>query len=163
MLIACVSVPVAAHADWSVTGGVGETIEANDNPQLEADSPGGAVGSITNLSLQAIKDWPTLRWTIGTDLGFSKYWGPGANDSLDGLHGGVLTTSLDKTTPLTDYHASFYGSVLPASVSEVFDSGVTNADTTTFTYGGQGSLTHQVECAECNRLVRLGKFAKLQQ
>ena len=29
-------------------------------------------------------------------------------------------------------------------MSEVFDSGVTNADTTTFTYGGQGSLTHQL-------------------
>ena len=85
VLIACVSVPVAAHAEWSVTGAVGETVEANDNQQLEADSPGGAVGSITNLSLQAIKDWPTLRWTTGTDLGFSKYWGPGANDSLDGF------------------------------------------------------------------------------
>ena len=144
VLIACVGLPVAASAEWSVTGNVGETIEANDNPQLESDSPGGAVGSITNLSLQALREWPTLRWGIGTNLGFSKFWGPGANDSLDGLRGGVLTTFLDKTTPLTNYHASFYGSVLPASVSEVFDSGVTNADTTTFTYGGQGSLTHQL-------------------
>jgi hypothetical protein len=144
MLIACVSVPVAANAEWAVTGSVGETVTANDNQQLEADSPGGAVGSITNLSLQAIHDWPTLRWAIGTGLGFSKFWGAGANDSLDGVHGGVLTTSLDKTTPLTDYHASFSANVLPASVSEVFDSGVTNADTTTFTYAGQGSLTHQL-------------------
>ena len=143
MLIACLGMPVPAQAEWSVTGSVGETIEANDNPQLESSSPGGAVGSITNLSLQAIRDWPTLRWTTGTDLGFSQYWGSGANDSLDGFRGG-LTTALDKTTPLTDYHASFYGSVLPASVSEVLDSGVTNADTTTFTYGGQGSLTHQL-------------------
>ena len=108
------------------------------------NSPGGAVGSITTLSLQAINEWPTLRWGIGTSLGFSKYWGSGANDSLDGLHGGVLTTTLDKAAPLTDYHAAFSATVLPASVSEVLDSGVTNADTTTFTYSGQGSLTHQV-------------------
>jgi hypothetical protein len=144
VLLACVSVPVAANAEWDVTGSVGETVTANDNQQLEADSRGGAVGSITNLSLQAINEWPTLRWAIGTDLGFSQFWGPGANDSLDGLHGGVLTTSLDKAAPLTDYHASFSASVLPASVSEVLDSGVTNADTTTFTYAGQGSLTHQL-------------------
>ena len=143
VLIACLGVPVSAQAGWSVTGSVGETIEANDNPQLESSSPGGTVGSITNLSLDAVKEWETLRWGIGTDLGFSQYWGSGANDSLDGFRGG-LTTTLDKTAPLTDYHASFFGSVLPASVSEVLDSGVTNADTTTFTYGGQGSLTHQL-------------------
>src|SRR5262245_17829949 len=95
MLLACIGLPAAANADWSVTGRVGETIEANDNPQLEDDSPGGALGSITNLSLQAIREWPTLRWETGTDLGFSKFWGPGADDSLDGVRAGAFT-SLDK-------------------------------------------------------------------
>src|SRR4029079_8096071 len=138
--VACISVPVTAYAEWSVTGNFGETVEANDNQQLESESPGGAVGSITNLSLQAVDEWPTMRWAIGTNLGFSKYWGPGAEDSLDGVNGGVVTTSLDKATLLTNYHASFSGSVLPASVSEVFDGGVTNANTKTSTYSGQGSL-----------------------
>ena len=100
---------------------------------------------------QAVDEWPTMRWAIGTNLGFSKYWGPGAEDSLDGVNGGVVTTSLDKATLLTNYHASFSGSVLPASVSEVFDSGVTNANTKTSTYSGQGSLTHQL-----NELNALG-------
>ena len=32
----------------------------------------------------------------------------------------------------------------PASQSEVLDSGITNADTTTVSYSGQGGLTHQL-------------------
>jgi hypothetical protein len=151
VLAAGIVLPGSASADWSATGSVGETVEANDNPQLESKSPGGAVGSITNLSLQGGYEWPTMKWTVGTDLGFSKFWGPGAQDSLDGLRGGVLTTSLAKTTPLTNYNASFSGSVLPASVSELFDSGITNANTTTVSYFGQGGLTHQL-----NELNALG-------
>src|SRR5262249_30250963 len=53
-------------------------------------------------------------------------------------------TAIDKSTLLTDYYASFAGTVLPASVSEVLDSGITNANTTTMTYAGQGGLTHHL-------------------
>ena len=142
---ACMVLPVAANAgDWAGTMHVGETVEANDNPQLQSNSPGGAVGSITNLNVQAIDTGPTWHWLIGTDLGFQKFWGPGAENSLDGVKGGVVHTAIDKSTPLTDYYATFNGSVLPASVSEIFDSGVTSADTTTMTYAGQGGLTHHL-------------------
>ena len=101
--------PIVAYAgDWTATGNLGETVEANDNPQLQAkNSPGGSVGSITNLSLQALDTGPTWHWLIGTDLGFQKFWGPGAQDSFDGVRGGVIHTAIDKSTPLTDYTASF--------------------------------------------------------
>jgi hypothetical protein len=137
------SVPASA-GDWTGTARVGETVEANDNPQLVPTSPGGTVGSITNLSLQAVDEMPTLHWEIGTDLGFSHFWGPGATSSLDGVKGGVVHTALEKSTELTDYTASFSGSVLPASVSEVLDSGLTNANTTTMSYSGAGGLKHQL-------------------
>jgi hypothetical protein len=137
--------PVAAYAgDWAATMRVGETVEANDNPQLQSNSPGGAVGSITNLSLEAIDTGPTWHWLLGTDLGFQKFWGPGAETSLDGVKGGVVHTAIDKSTLLTDYYATFAGTILPASVSEVLDSGITNANTTTMTYAGQGGLTHHL-------------------
>lgn len=112
------------------------------------------MGSTTNLSLQAGYDWPTLNWTIGTNLGFSKFWGPGAQDSLDGLNVGALTTSLQRTTPyakLTNYNVSFSGSVLPSQFTEVLDSGVTNADTKTVSYSAQAGLTHQLN--ELNALA----------
>ena len=163
VLITCVSVPLGAHADWSVTGAVSETVEANDNQQLEAESPGGAVGSITNLSLQAVKEWPTLTWITGTDLGFSKYWGSGANDSLDGFRRQSdyrLSIRLHRSRT-TMHHSTEV--CCPRPLSEVFDSGVTNADTTTFTYGGQGSLTHQLNSLNAIGLVRIWEFAKLQQ
>ena len=91
-----------------------------------------------------------LRWETDANLGFSGFWGPGAVGSLDGVTG-VARTAFDKATELTDYHASFFGSGLPASVSQVFDSGITNANTTTVTYGGEGGLTHQL-----NELNALG-------
>ena len=144
LFAACMGLPMHASAgDWAVTARIGETVEVNSNPQLEPTSPGGAVGSITNLSLQAIDQMPTLRWETDANLGFSGFWGPGALDSLDGVNG-VARTAFDKATELTDYHASFFGSGLPASVSEVFDSGITNANTTTINYGGEGALTHQL-------------------
>jgi hypothetical protein len=144
-LAACASTSLRAYAgDWAATMRVGETVEANDNPQLRSNSPGGDIGSITDLSLQAIDTGPTWHWLIGTDLGFQEFWGPGAVDSLDGVKGGVIHTAFDKTTPLTDYFATFTGTVLPASLSEVLDSGITNANTTTMTYAGQGGLTHHL-------------------
>ena len=142
-LFGCLMLPGAGKADWDVSGRVGETIEANDNPQLLEDSPGGSVGSLTGLSLQAINTMPTSSWELGTNLAFSKFWGPGALDSLDGVRGGVRT-AYDKATPLTEYHAGFSAQVLPASLSEVVDSGLTNADSTSITYAGDGALKHQL-------------------
>jgi hypothetical protein len=143
-LAACALAPRTANAAWSATAGFGETIEANDNPQVESNSSGGAVGSITDLSLQAGYDWPTANWTIGTNLGFTKYWGPGAQDSFDGVNVGALTTSFNKSTPLTSYNASFSGSFLPSAQTEIFDSGITNADTKTVSYSAEAGLTHQL-------------------
>ena len=104
---------------------------------------------------------PTWHWLIGTDLGFQKFWGPGAENSFDGVRGGVINTAIDKSTPLTDYTASFNGSVLPASVSEIFDSGITNADTTTMTYAGQGGLTHHLNDLNSLGLICVGGVASL--
>src|SRR6476619_1024498 len=94
LFAACMGLPMAASAgDWTVTSAIGETIEANSNPQLEPKSPGGAVGSITGLSLQAIDEMPTLRWETDANLGFTGFWGPGAVGSLDGANG-VARTAL---------------------------------------------------------------------
>src|SRR6478672_1234006 len=142
-LTVSVALPDVASAAWSATAGFGETIEANDNPQVDSGS-GGAVGSTTSLSLQAGYDWPTASWTIGTGLGFSKFWGAGAQDSFDGENVGGLTTSFQKMTPLTSYNLSFSGSLLPSATTEVFDSGLTNTNTKTVSYSAQGGLTHQL-------------------
>jgi hypothetical protein len=133
----------ASAGDWAVTTHIGETVEANDNPQLVPKSPGGDVGSITNLTLQAIDELPTLRWETDVDLGFQKYWGPGALGSYDGVRGDVRT-AIDKATELTNYHAAFLFQDQPASVSEVTDSGITNANTSRVTYSGNGGLQHQL-------------------
>ena len=51
-LAVCMGLAMPASAgDWAVTTHIGETVEANDNPQLVPNkSPGGDVGSITNLN-----------------------------------------------------------------------------------------------------------------
>ena len=118
-LTASIALPGVASAEWSVTASVGETIEANDNPQVDQIRRrrqfGGVVGSTTNLSLQAVHEWPTVSWTIGTSLGFSKFWGPGAQDSLDGVNVGALTTSLRKDDSAYRLHCVILREVLPAS------------------------------------------------
>ena len=102
-LTASVALPGVASAEWSATAGFGETIEANDNPQVDSRSQVALSDPQQTCRLQAGYDWPTVNWTIGTGLGFSKFWGPGAQDSFDGVNVGALTTSLQKTTPLTNY------------------------------------------------------------
>jgi hypothetical protein len=144
MLVAGVCLPIAASAGyWTVTGSIGETVDASSNPQLETNSSGGSVGSTTGFSLQAIDEMPTLRWETDASVGFSGFWGSGAVGGLDGVNG-VATTTVSGATELNTYHASFSASGLPASVSQVFDSGITNTNTTTVSYSGAGGLTHQL-------------------
>jgi hypothetical protein len=85
---ATLGLPMPARAgDWAATALVGETVNANTNPQLESTSAGGNVGSTTNLSIQAIDQLPSMSWSTGVDLGISGYWGPGTLDSFNGVHG----------------------------------------------------------------------------
>jgi hypothetical protein len=142
--VASIGLPTPARAgDWGATAQVGETVNANTNPQLESTSDGGNVGSTTTLSLQAIDQLPRMIWSTNANLALSGYWGPGTLDSFNGLHGGANTAVLG-TSGLNIYSAAIGVSGLPASVSEVFDSGITNANTTTINYSGYGALTHQL-------------------
>ena len=142
---ACVGLSVPASAgDWTATARVGETVEANANPQLLPKSPGGTVGSITNLSLQAVDEMPTLHWEIGTDLGFSHFGALVLQAVWMGSRAAWCIQHSRSLPSLPTTHASFSGSVLPASVSEVLDSGLTNANTTTISYSGAGGLKHQL-------------------
>ena len=154
LLAACMgSCAPAAAGDWLVTSRIGETVELNDNPQQLPDSPGGAVGSITNFSLNAINELPTLRFDFGTDLAWREYTGPGAQDSLDGLQGNV-EAGIHKSTKLTDYQLAGSWQRQPAAVSEIIDSGILAANTTRTTYFATGGLEHHL-----NSLNSLGLSA----
>ena len=137
-----VCTPVSA-GDWQINSSVSETVEANDNPQLLPDSPGGDVGSLTTFSLDAINESPTLRLGFGADLTLRAYTGPGALDSYDGLQGDVRG-SLEKTTKLTKYDLAAFWQRAPASVSELTDSGILAADTIRDTYFANAGLLHQL-------------------
>ena len=145
LLAACVALctPVKA-GDWVVTSHIGETVEANDNPQQLPHSPGGDVGSLTDFSFKAINETPTLNLEFDSDLAFRAYGGPGAQSSLDGLQGNV-GASVEKNTKLTDYHLDARWQRLPASVSELTDSGVLAANTTRSDYFADGGLQHQID------------------
>jgi hypothetical protein len=141
LAVACVCLPAAARAgDWTGTGSIGETVAASSNPQLESNSSW-SVQSITSLWLHAVDEMPTLRWATDGALGYST--GPVGGSFNQGLNGWGSTT-LEKVTEFTDYHASFFASGLPASVSQAFDSGITNPNITTTIYSGAGGLTHQL-------------------
>ena len=142
LVAACVGLCAPAKAgDWLVTSHVGQSVELNDNPQQLPDSPGGAVGSITNFSLNAINELPTLRFDFSTDLAWRAYTGPGAQSSLDGLQGDV-EAGIKKSTKLTDYRLAGSWQRQPAAVSELIDSGILAANTTRTTYFATGGLEH---------------------
>lgn len=144
LVAACVGLCAPAKAgDWLVTSHVGQSVELNDNPQQLPDSPGGAVGSITNFSLNAINELPTLRFDFGTDLAWRAYTGPGAQSSLDGLQGDV-EAGIKKSTKLTDYRLAGSWQRQPAAVSELIDSGILAANTTRTTYFATGGLEHHL-------------------
>jgi hypothetical protein len=141
---ACICACAPAKAgDWLVNTHIGETFEANDNIQQLPKSPGGAVGSLTNFSLDAIDETPTMHLGFGTDLAWRAFTGPGAQDSLDGLQG-EARGSMDKATKLTDYHLDGSWQQAPAAVSELTDSGILAANTTTTTYLANAGLKHQL-------------------
>jgi hypothetical protein len=142
LFAACLCLPTTASAgDWTGTGGVGETVAVTSNAQLESNSSSVSVESITSLWLHAVDEMPTLYWETDGALGYST--GPVGGSFNQGLNGWG-STALNKVTEFTDYHASFYASGLPASVSQVFDSGITNPNISTTFYSGAGGLTHQL-------------------
>jgi hypothetical protein len=141
---ACMAICAPAQAgDWLVNSHIGETFEANDNIQQVPKSPGDAFGSITNFSFDALNNTPTLAVGFGTDLAFREYGGDGAQSSLDGFQGDARA-SLEKKTKLTDYHLNGSWALVPAAVSELTDSGILAANTTTTSYLANGGLQHQL-------------------
>ena len=141
---ACMAICAPAQAgDWLVNSHVGETFEANDNIQQVPKSPGNAFGSITNFSLDALNTTPTLVLGFGTDLALREYGGDGAQSSLDGFQGDARA-SLEKKTKLTDYNLNGSWARAPAAVSELTDSGILAANTTTTSYLANGGLQHQL-------------------
>jgi len=141
---ACMAMCAPAQAGtWLLNSYIGETLEANDNIQQVPKSPGEAFGSITNFSLDALNSTPTLALGFGTDLAFREYGGDGAQSSLDGFQGDARA-SIEKTTKLTIYNLNGSWSRAPAAVSELTDSGILAANTTTTSYLANGGFQHQL-------------------
>lgn len=159
-IAACTSLCAPATAgDWVVTSRIGETIELNDNPRQLPDSPGGAVGSLTSFSLNALNELPTLSFGFGTDLAWREYTGPGAESSLDGLQGEV-NAGLEKRTKLTDYNLGGSWRREPAAVSELIDSGILAANTTRTTTVAKGGLEHHLNSLNAFGLSGSGTFVE---
>jgi hypothetical protein len=160
LVAACTSLCTPAKADdWVVTSHIGQTLELNDNPRQLPDSPGGAVGSLTNFSLNAINELPTLSFEFGTDLAWREFTGPGAESSLDGLQGEV-DAGFKKRTKLTDYNLGGSWRREPAAVSELIDSGILAANTTRTSYFATGGLEHHLNSLNSLGLSAAGTFVE---
>jgi hypothetical protein len=77
--VACLGlVPGPALAwDWSLSSTMSQTFELNDNQFMRNMLAGGTLGSYTDVTANAVALTPTSRLTVDSDVGYSKYWGPG--------------------------------------------------------------------------------------
>jgi len=79
VVLACLGlVPGPALAvDWSLSSTLSETVELNDNQWMRTMLAGGTLGSYTTVTANALALTETSRFTLDSDVGYRKWWGPG--------------------------------------------------------------------------------------
>jgi hypothetical protein len=77
--VACLGLaPGPAFAwDWSLSSTMSQTFELNDNQFMRNMLAGGTLGSYTTVTANAVALTPTSKLAVDSDVGYSKYWGPG--------------------------------------------------------------------------------------
>jgi hypothetical protein len=67
----------ALAVDWSLSSTMSEAVELNDNQWMRSMLAGGTLGSYTTVTANALALTATSRFTIDSDVGYRKWWGPG--------------------------------------------------------------------------------------
>lgn len=119
-------------------------MEFDDNYQLDPDSPGHVVGSITGLAAAIAAKARTYVINLDGSVSLRKFGGPGASSDLDGVFP-YVSLGFTKGTKLTDYTLSTSFRLQDASTAEFDDTGMTNVDGDRLTFATNAGIVHQVD------------------
>jgi hypothetical protein len=118
----------AAAAEWIVGGSVSQRLEADTNPDLEADGDP-VYGATTALGLDFARLTPTTQWQVETGATGAVFGGPGDTDDLNRLDPN-FGAAVAHDGKYVDTGASFAFDMQPARFAQFEETGVTEGDAT---------------------------------
>jgi hypothetical protein len=79
----------ALAVDWSLSGSLSESVEANNNLFMRSMLAGGTLASYSTVSTSALMRTPTSELTINSNVNYTKYWGGTEGIQSEALSEGV--------------------------------------------------------------------------
>lgn len=144
--ISAASGPAAAF-DWEFLYRLSDTVRASDNIVLEPDPDGYAASNNSSAGLDLTMRTPTLTWGFSGDIGYLVYFGDGAPDTRSVVSRAIKSDLLQKTRD-TDYSASAFYSLSPASTTQFTELGIIELDVERLSYGASGGVLHRINARD---------------
>lgn len=119
-MVACAGVPAAAQAEsYSIETGSDVRVEANDNVNLQAHSPGTVKTLALSTSISASRRAENSATLVGATLTALQQWGRGSNDRIDGRVGVTqsFNDALNTVAASLQYTQDFNNAVQNADVT----------------------------------------------
>lgn len=132
----------AQAIDLQVRSTLGQTLEINDNRNMNVNPIGVTYAPVSSLLLDVVARTPTMRFEASGNVDYQAFFGPGAvntNNALDR----AARTKLTKTTRLTTYDIGASYSFRDAGTVQLQDIGIRTVSGSIETYVLEGGFRHQ--------------------
>ena len=144
-LASILSVLHAKAADWSIVSNVSQSVDVDDNFELDADSPGYAVSPTSTATLDITANAPTYALILGGELSYREFTGPGAPSNPEPLSESLdAELTIRRSTYRFGVDGSFArkGATFNETIEEFDELGVTtvNTDRLTYSLGAEASV-----------------------
>jgi hypothetical protein len=138
-----ISASAALALDWTLKSQLAQSLELNDNYQLQPKSPGETYAPVSKLLFDVLARTPTMRFAATADLSYRTYFGPGAENLLAGLDRGARA-SVEKTDKLATYNLGGSWQLRSAAEEQRADTGIGTVAGDTIRTTVEGGLKRQL-------------------
>ena len=148
---------VSPAAEWSMRSGASESVEYNDNIDLDPNPDGNTYASYTNVDLDLVALSPLSKFALTSDLAYRAYWG--SHDDTDNGIEPRARADFSTKSRLTDLDVFVLFAKQNAAATELLDSGLVTADTDRLTFSSGGTVTRKL--TETNALSLSGAATRV--
>ena len=141
----------ARAADWSVKGNVSETVELNDNRQLQTHPLGMSYNSYSGLNVDVLAQTPTSQFETIGNLKYRAYSGPGEAGQMNAWDKDILA-QYTKQEKSTTYNVFGSYSEVQTSAQQLVETGFSTLAGSTIAKTVGGGLRHDFSAIDTGGL-----------
>lgn len=137
-------VPAAQAGDWSASVTATERLSVNDNPPLDPDPDGGAIGALSSIRLNVTTRTRSAKVDFEGDFGYQKYWGWNGYEGTEGFTP-RLSAGFEKYGKTTSFKANASYVRDFASDSDLAETEVASGKSSRQTFKANAGLTKNLD------------------